>query len=97
MENENTPSENAMLPAGEMIAPEYDSVVSDIAQLLDAARRQAARSVNALMTATYWLIGRRIVDFEQGGKERAGYGEKLINALQLILPRNLDAVSAGLI
>ena len=41
----------------------------------------AARSVNAVMTATYWEIGRRIVEYEQGGKARAGYGEALITRL----------------
>ncbi|MBW8068253.1 MAG: DUF1016 family protein, partial [Ferrovum sp.] len=54
---------------------------SEIVLLLDAARRSAARSVNALMTSTYWEIGRRIVEFEQGGKDRAGYGEALIERL----------------
>lgn len=50
-------------------------------ELLDAARQAAARSVNALMTATYWEIGRRIVEAEQKGKRRAGYGEQLIERL----------------
>jgi len=30
------------------------------------------------MTATYWEIGRRIVEFEQGGERRAEYGEYLL-------------------
>src|SRR6185369_3106810 len=47
-------------------------------RLLEAARRVSARTVNAFMTATYWEIGRRIVEFEQGGKERAEYGETLL-------------------
>lgn len=50
----------------------------DIIRLLESARRSAARSVNALMTASYWEIGRRIVEFEQGGAERAEYDEALI-------------------
>ena len=33
------------------------------------------------MTATYWEVGRRIVEFEQGGRGRAGYGEKLLQRL----------------
>ena len=44
-------------------------------------RLAAARSVNALMTAAYWEVGRRIVEFEQGGEGRAGYGEALIKRL----------------
>ena len=50
-------------------------------ELLDAARQAAARSVNALMTASYWEIGRRIVEAEQKGKRRAGYGEQLMERL----------------
>src|SRR5581483_5580168 len=36
------------------------------------------RAVNSILTATYWEIGRRIVEFEQGGKARAEYGEELL-------------------
>jgi predicted nuclease of restriction endonuclease-like (RecB) superfamily len=56
----------------------YANFAGKIAGLLDEARRQAARSVNAIMTATYWEIGRRIVEFEQKGKRRAEYGEELL-------------------
>jgi predicted nuclease of restriction endonuclease-like (RecB) superfamily len=49
--------------------------------LLEAARRGSVRAVNAFMTATYWEIGRRIVEFEQGGEKRAGYGEELLGRL----------------
>src|SRR5262249_34914045 len=40
-----------------------------------------ARAVNRLLTATYWEVGRRIVEFEQGGKARAEYGEGLLKRL----------------
>ena len=59
----------------------YDSIQAGIVALLEAARAAAARSVNALMTTTYWEIGRRIVEFEQGGAERAGYGQQLLKRL----------------
>jgi predicted nuclease of restriction endonuclease-like (RecB) superfamily len=58
--------------------PSYDNVLADVVRLVDAARRGAVRSVNAIMTATYWAIGRRIVEQEQHGAVRAGYGEELI-------------------
>ena len=61
--------------------PEYSAIQTEIFQLLDVARSVAVRSVNALMTATYWEIGRRIVDFDQGGQDRAAYGEALIERL----------------
>jgi predicted nuclease of restriction endonuclease-like (RecB) superfamily len=60
---------------------EYGGLIGGIAELLEAARRTAARTVNALMTATYWEIGRRIVEFEQGGEKRAEYGEALLQRL----------------
>src|SRR5690606_5322549 len=63
------------------VPPGYAAVHGGIVQLLDAARHAAARSVNALMTASYWEIGRRIVEAEQQGRRRAGYGEQLIQRL----------------
>jgi len=59
----------------------YAGIHSGIVELLNAARHVAARSVNALMTASYWEIGRRIVEAEQQGKRRAGYGEQLMERL----------------
>jgi hypothetical protein len=63
----------------------YGDIHTDIVALLENARRAAARSVNALMTASYWEIGRRIVEFEQGGEDRAAYGDALIQRLALDL------------
>lgn len=65
----------AALPAG------YTGIHSGIVELLHDARFAAARSVNAMMTASYWEIGRRIVEAEQQGKRRAGYGEQLMERL----------------
>ena len=62
-------------------ADDYSGIQGDIVALLEAARRAAARSVNALMTASYWEIGRRIIEFEQGGQERAAYGQALLKRL----------------
>lgn len=62
-------------------AGNYAGLVHDVRELLETARRTSARTVNALMTATYWEIGRRIVEFEQGGKKRAGYGDELLKLL----------------
>lgn len=59
----------------------YDAILSGVIELLHSARRAAVRNVNALMTATYWEIGRRIVEHEQGGEKRAGYGEELLHRL----------------
>lgn len=70
-----TAGNRAAVPVG------YTGIHSGIVALLDAARQTAARSINALMTASYWKIGRRIVEAEQKGKRRAAYGERLIAGL----------------
>ncbi len=59
----------------------YDLVLNGVAELLESARRASARATNAVMTATYWEIGRRIVEFEQRGEKRAEYGERLLERL----------------
>jgi hypothetical protein len=63
----------------------YGDIQDAIVALLQDARRAAARNVNALMTATYWEIGRRIVEFQQGGEERAEYGSELLKRLSVDL------------
>ena len=65
---------------GGLDAP-YRAVFGDVSKIIDAARDSAARSVNAAMTAAYWLTGRRIVEFEQSGGERAEYGAALVERL----------------
>jgi predicted nuclease of restriction endonuclease-like (RecB) superfamily len=50
-------------------------------ELLESARRGAARTVNSIITSAYWEIGRRIVREEQKGRQRAAYGEQLIDRL----------------
>jgi len=59
----------------------YNAWSSGIAVLLEESRRQAARSVNAILTATYWEIGRRIVEFVQQGESRADYGDEVLAKL----------------
>ena len=64
---------------------EYGAIHTGIVELLENARHVAARNINALMTASYWEIGRRIVEFEQGGEDRAVYGSELIEQLAVDL------------
>jgi hypothetical protein len=67
---------------GEYVGP-HDAVVG----VVESARRTAARNVNAVTTAAYWEIGRRIVDSEQGGQARASYGQALVARLAEDLTR----------
>ena len=66
---------------GSLHSENYNSLHSEIVELLKAARAASARSLNALMTATYWAIGRRIVLAEQRGQARAEYGRQLVELL----------------
>ena len=63
------------------IDAQYQAIFGDVSRIVDSARQSAARSVNAVMTAAYWMIGRRIVEFEQSGEKRAEYGTALIERL----------------
>ena len=60
---------------------EYHAFLTGLAGFLDAARHAAAQAVNALMTAAYWEVGRRIVEQDQHGRAHAAYGERLIERL----------------
>ncbi|MBA4301912.1 MAG: hypothetical protein C0433_17690 [Cyclobacterium sp.] len=59
----------------------YSDLISQIGSLLKSGQKQAAQSVNTILVKTYWLIGRHIVEFEQGGKEKAEYGSFLFEQL----------------
>lgn len=59
----------------------YGQLVTGISGLVDEARRVVVRSASSVIVSTYWEIGRRIVEFEQGGNPRAGYGKELFQRL----------------
>ncbi len=59
----------------------YQRILAEVVGLLESARRASARSVNAIMTATYWDIGRRVVELEQKGKSKADYGFRVVERL----------------
>ena len=59
----------------------YEAFFGEVSEIIEAARRSAARSVNAVMTAAYWLIGRHIVELEQEGRSRAEYGKETVERL----------------
>lgn len=61
--------------------PGYEAVLADVVGLVAAARSVSAHTVNAIMTTTYWPIGCRIVEQEQRGAARAGYGEGIVRRL----------------
>lgn len=60
---------------------ENQKFYQDISRLLESARKQAKTAVNAAMVYTYYEIGRRIVEEEQHGENRAAYGKQLLQGL----------------
>lgn len=64
-----------------VVSNDYANVHSNIIKLLESARLAAVRSVNSLMTACYWEVGKHIFEFEQNGEDRAIYGKELIKNL----------------
>jgi len=61
--------------------PVKNKLYSDIKSILDQARGQAVKAVNFSMVIAYWQIGKRIVEEEQGGNQKAGYGEYILKDL----------------
>jgi len=59
--------------------------INDIKSLVSKARSHAYAAVNQAMVEAYWNIGRRIVEEEQQGKNRAGYGQQLLKQLSAAL------------
>lgn len=73
-------------------------LVDDIRKIIRAGQSAAYNAVNSAMIETYWNIGKRIVEEEQHGEERAAYGKRIISMLSKELasefgeaysPRNL--------
>ena len=61
------------------------NLLSRVREIIESARTGAARSVNTAQVVSNWLIGREIVEEEQKGRQRAGYGERVIRILAVRL------------
>lgn len=61
--------------------PDFDLLVERISAASDALRQAAVLSVNRAVTARAWLTGCYIVEYEQHGRDRAQYGERLLSRL----------------
>jgi predicted nuclease of restriction endonuclease-like (RecB) superfamily len=58
-----------------------DALFARVVEIVEAARKHVSRSVNVATVQAYWLIGREIVEVEQHGEKRAGYGDEIIERL----------------
>lgn len=68
--------------------PDAPLLFDRIRDILESARSNIARTVNTTQVVANWLIGREIVEEEQQGKRRAGYGFKLLSDLSEQLGRD---------
>ncbi|MDR1889314.1 MAG: PDDEXK nuclease domain-containing protein, partial [Zoogloeaceae bacterium] len=59
----------------------YQDLLEQISRTYVAGRSTALQAVNTQLLQTYWQVGQQIVEFEQGGKDRAEYGASLIDQL----------------
>lgn len=64
-----------------------ENYIEEIKQILAQARQKAYTAINTAMVEAYWLIGKRIVEEEQSGKERAAYGKEVIKIVSLELTK----------
>ncbi len=74
-----------------MATENFSGAYASIKEILQSARSQAFRAVNFAMVKAYWEIGRVIVEEELRGKNRANYGERLIDELSERLSKEFGA------
>ncbi len=65
--------------------PQLASLLGNLGDLIREARRKVLRAVDTTQVQTCWQIGRHIVEYEQQGARRAGYGKQLLATLASVL------------
>jgi len=60
---------------------DYRSLLQQISATYQSGRSRVSQAVNIALLDTYWHIGQHIVEFEQGGKAKAEYGDALLERL----------------
>ena len=84
-ETQRIPTQTAHLPKqpGELV------FFKSVCDLIQQARRNMEKSINVAMVVTYYEIGRRIIEQEQHGENRAQYGKRIIEGLSDYLTENI--------
>lgn len=57
------------------------NLINDVCEIIEKGRQKAYEAIDKSMIETYWSIGKRIVEEEQMGNERAEYGKRIIENL----------------
>lgn len=81
MSSKKKPVATKKKPTQPAAAGDFDSLVVNIVQIHQQSQAFATKAVNVGLTLRNWLIGCRIVEFEQHGNDRAAYGERLLSVL----------------
>ena len=72
----------------------HSTFINEIKNILKNAQAKAVNAVNSAMVFAYWEIGKRIIEEEQNGKEKADYGsfllKELAQNLSVVLGKNFD-------
>jgi hypothetical protein len=84
-----TPHKKTTAVATSPTASREEALFARVVDIIEAARGHVARSVNSAMVQAYWLIGREIIEVEQHGENRAGYGDEVIDRLARRLAKRL--------
>lgn len=64
--------------------------IADVKNILEQSRQKAYSATAFAMVEGYWLMGQRIVEQEQQGKQRAGYGQELLKSLSAALGKGFS-------
>jgi len=67
----------------------------EIKELLYQAKSKVYKSINSTMTLVYWEIGKKIVEEEQEGSQRATYGKSIIKNLSIELTKEFGKGFSG--
>ncbi|EMF80363.1 PF06250 domain protein [Leptospira weilii serovar Topaz str. LT2116] len=59
-------------------AESYKSLLTDVARIYESFQSDANSDWNKISLTSYWKIGQRIVEVEQGNQERASYGDRIL-------------------
>ena len=75
-----------------------EELLHNVRHILQEARAKVIHHVNSTLVRAYWQVGKYIVEYEQQGTDRAGYGKAVINTLsrRLVAGDCNDTKSAGL-
>ena len=63
-----------------------EAVINEVKSIIEVSKKKVVSYVNTTLLFMYWNIGKLIVEY-QGGKERAKYGDRLIERLSIELTK----------